>query len=184
VEKTLASKNNRRTLNFTAIDFETANHKRTSACQIGIVVVRNSKIVKTYSSYIKPSPNQFHPFFTGIHKIDAKMVRKSPSFNELWTDISDYLEDIEMLVAHNARFDISVLRACCEKYKIQYELPTHFCTCQEARKKLPYLANHKLSTVCTHYGIELNHHEALSDAKASALIALKLLRKCSLKGNA
>jgi DNA polymerase-3 subunit epsilon len=141
------------------------------------VVVRNSKIVKTYSSYIKPSPNQFNPFFTGIHKIDAKTVRKSPSFDKLWPEISEYLTGLEMLVAHNAKFDVSVLRACCEKYEIEYELPTNFCTCQASRKKLPNLANHKLSTVCAHYGIALNHHEALSDARAAALIALKLLNK-------
>jgi len=162
-------------LNFTAIDFETANYNITSACQIGIVVVENSEIIKTYSSYIKPSPNFFIPFFTELHNIDAKKVNGFPSFGELWSEISEYLTGSEMLVAHNAVFDINVLAACCEKYEIEYKLPISFCTCQAARRNLSHLANHKLSTVCTHYGIELNHHEALSDARAAALIALKLL---------
>lgn len=166
---------NRRMLNFTAIDFETANYDRASACQIGIVVVQNSEIVRTYSSYIKPSPNMFIPFLTEIHNIDAKTVSKSPSFAELWPEISGYLINPEMLVAHNSPFDMGVLSACCEKYGIEYELPDNFCTCRAARKKLPHLVNHKLSTVCSHYSIDLNHHEALSDARAAALIALKLL---------
>jgi len=63
---TLGRKNNiavnKNKLNFTAIDFETANYSITSACQIGIVVVEKSEIIKTYSSYIKPSPNFFVPF--------------------------------------------------------------------------------------------------------------------------
>ncbi|MDD5344476.1 MAG: 3'-5' exonuclease [Smithella sp.] len=166
---------NKDKLNFTAIDFETANYNKTSACQIGIVVVRDSEIIKTYSSYIKPSPNFFIPFFTELHNIDAKKVSGFPSFGELWSEISEFLTDSEMLVAHNAVFDMNVLAACCEKYGINYNLPVSFCTCQSARRNLPSLVNHKLSTVCNHYGIELNHHEALSDARAAALIALKLL---------
>jgi DNA polymerase-3 subunit epsilon len=179
METTLTRKNqvavNRRKLNFTAIDFETANYERTSACQIGIVVVRDSEIIKTYSSYIKPSPNFFIPFFTELHNIDARKVSKSPLFGELWSEISENLTDSDIQVAHNAIFDMSVLVACCEKYGINYKLPTSFCTCRAARRNLPHLANHKLSTVSNHYGIELNHHEALSDARAAALIALKLL---------
>ncbi|PKN37575.1 MAG: DNA polymerase III [Deltaproteobacteria bacterium HGW-Deltaproteobacteria-2] len=166
---------NRGNLNFTAIDFETANYEKTSACQIGIVVVKNSEIVKTYSSYIKPSPNFFIPFFTELHNIDAGKVSKFPLFGELWREMSEYLTDSDILVAHNAIFDINVLMACCGKYGIEYKLPTSFCTCQAARRNLPHLSNHKLSTVCSHYGIDLNHHEALSDARAAALIALKLL---------
>ncbi|KQC06993.1 MAG: hypothetical protein APR62_00780 [Smithella sp. SDB] len=165
----------RNKLNFTAIDFETANYDRTSACQIGIVVVENSEIIKTYSSYIKPSPNFFVPFFTELHNIDAKKVSNFPLFDELWCEISEYFTSSDMLVAHNAIFDMNVLMACCEKYGIDYKLPASFCTCQASRRYLPYLANHKLSTVCKHYGIELNHHEALSDARAAALIALKFL---------
>ena len=176
---TLGRKNNiavnKNKLNFTAIDFETANYNITSACQIGIVVVEKSEIIKTYSSYIKPSPNFFIPFFTELHNIDAKKVSGFPSFGELWSEMSEYLTGSEMLVAHNAVFDIKVLTACCEKYGINYNLPASFCTCQSARRNLPRLMNHKLSTVCNHYGIDLNHHEALSDAKAAALIALKLL---------
>ena len=181
METTLTRKNkvavNRGNLNFTAIDFETANYDRTSACQIGIVVVRGSEIIKTYSSYIKPSPNYFIPFFTELHNIDAKKVGNAPLFGELWSEIYEYFTDSDILVAHNAIFDMNVLMACCEKYGINCALPASFCTCQAARRNLPHLVNHKLSTVCTHYGIELNHHEALSDARAAALIALKLLGK-------
>jgi DNA polymerase III subunit epsilon len=162
-------------LNFTAIDFETANHYRTSACQIGIVTVKNGKIVNTYSSFIKPLPNYFNPFFTGLHGIDAKKVSKALSFDKLWKEISEFFTNTEMLVAHNARFDMSVLKACCLKYGIKYDMPVNFCTCQASRKKLPELGNHKLSTVADYYGIDLNHHEALSDAKAAALIAMRLM---------
>ncbi|MCK5199782.1 MAG: 3'-5' exonuclease [Spirochaetales bacterium] len=162
-------------LTFTAIDFETANYKRTSACQIGIVVVKDNIIIEEFSSYIKPVPNYFLRYFTDdIHGIDEETVEDAPTFPELWEIISGFIENTPMLVAHNAVFDKGVLNACLDYHNIKANIPYFFCTVQGSRKKLPSLRNHKLSTVCSYYGIPLNHHEALSDARGAAGIALAL----------
>lgn len=160
--------------NFTAIDFETANNARTSACSIGLVKVENGKIVGECSHLIKPQPNYFISRFIDIHHITPEMVKDAPMFGELWPDIREWIEDSEALIAHNAPFDMGVLRACLEQEMIRSYLPPHFCTVRLSRQHLPFLVNHKLNTVCDHFGIELNHHEALSDARGCAKIVLEL----------
>lgn len=161
--------------NFTAIDFETANQYRTSACQIGIVLVENGKIKKEFVSYIKPEPNYFNSKFTkNIHGIDASTVIDAPTFPELWPTIASYIENAALLVAHNIGFDKSVLANCLEYHEIKAKIPETYCTLNKSKQQLANLENHQLSTVCDYFGIALNHHEALSDARATAKIALKL----------
>lgn len=163
-----------RKMNFTAIDFETANAKRTSACSIGLVKVENGLIVAEKSFLIKPQPNYFYASFIDIHHITQSMVKDAPLFGELWPDIREMIEDTEFLVAHNAAFDMSVLRSCLEMEMIRAYLPPHVCTVKLSKQYLPFLYNHKLNTVCEYYGIELDHHEALSDARGCARILLNL----------
>lgn len=163
-------------MDFTAIDFETANQLRTSACQIGIVVVKNNKIVKEVSSLIKPpAPDFFIKRFTeDIHGITKEMVKDSPTFKDLWGDISTFIEDAPLLVAHNASFDRSVLVSLIDYYKINTTIPKFYCTLRESRKELNHLYKHDLSTISKYFNIPLNHHEALSDARAAANIAITL----------
>jgi len=77
-------------------------------------------------------------------------------------------------VAHNAPFDMGVLKACLKYHDIRASLPEYFCTVVASRNKLPQLRNHKLSTVCEYFDIPLDHQEALSAARAAAGIALAL----------
>jgi DNA polymerase-3 subunit epsilon len=161
-------------LTFTAIDFETANGKRTSACAVGLVRVERGVIVEEKSFLLKPRPNYFFSSFIDIHHITPDMVADAPCFGEIWSEIRPMIEEVDLLVAHNASFDMSVLKACIELDEISAKLPTSACTVRLSKRLLPYLPNHKLNTVCAHYGIELNHHEALSDARGCAKIMIEL----------
>ena len=158
---------------FTAIDFETANRYPTSACSIGIVIVREGEITEEFSHLIKPEPNYFNKKFIEIHGITPSMVENAPSFYDLWGKIGRYF-DTEALVAHNTGFDMSVLKACLERADIYTRLPEVFCTCRLSRKLIKGLPNYKLNTLCAHFGITLNHHEALSDARGAAKIMIEL----------
>ena len=102
------------------------------------------------------------------------MVKDAPFFGEIWSDIREMIEETEAIVAHNAAFDISVLRACINMESIRASIPQHYCTVKLSKQKLDYLINHKLNTVCNHFDIELDHHEALSDARGCAKIMLEL----------
>ena len=158
---------------FVAIDFETADYQRDSACAIGAVLVENGRIAKRYSQLIRPPRKQF--FFTRIHGLRWSDVRDSPTFREMWPDLRKLIKRADFLVAHNAPFDKGVLHACCDAAGIARPKREFRCTVQMARAKWS-LPSAKLPAVCEHLRIPLVHHNALSDAEACAKIAIKALQ--------
>ncbi|HKM06424.1 MAG TPA: 3'-5' exonuclease [Sphaerochaeta sp.] len=159
-------------MNFCAIDFETACYQRSSACAVALVKVREGKLVDQYYTFIKPPYGmEIIPSFTAIHGIRMRDVEHSPTFEEAWPMMRAFIGD-DYLVAHNSSFDRSVLKYCLAYYGIDCPLPVFVCTVQSARKAWPTLMNHKLDTVSRYLGIQLKHHEALSDSLACAKIYL------------
>lgn len=155
-------------LNFVAFDFETANYDRDSACQLGIVVVENGVIIDQKSWLIKPQPNKFLVRFTDIHGIDKYDVEDAPRFKDLWEEVEPYISG-KLLVAHNVEFDESVLNACLYKYKLPK--PKYETMDTLALSRICFNThNHKLPTLCKKLGIDLDHHDALSDSRAAALL--------------
>lgn len=159
-------------MNFTAVDFETASRKRNSACAVGIVHVKNDEITDEIYSLIKPSDPYFDPMCERIHGITWDHVKDSPDFQALWTDISQYFEG-HMVIAHNASFDMSVLRHTLNEYSIPDPYMEYNCTVSIAKKTWPEFYNFKLNTVAHYLDIPLRHHHALDDARAAARIVLK-----------
>lgn len=159
-----------------AIDFETASSEGASACALGIAVIEGDRIAKERHWLIQPPGNHFERMFTRVHGIDAELVAQEPQFAEVWREVEPYLAGAVVL-AHNAPFDMRVLRASLRHYGI----PTpstggYHCTVTLSRKMLPELPRHRLPDVCEHCGIELRHHDAASDAAACARVALHCLR--------
>lgn len=154
---------------FLAIDFETANYSRDSACSVGIVRVENNIIVHKAVHLIQPPSRDF--VFTYVHGLSWNDVKNAPTFKEVWKKITPYLEGIDFLAAHNATFDASVLRACCATHNIALPSASFTCSMAVARKTWNLYPT-KLSDVCNHLKIKLNHHEALSDAHACAQIII------------
>ncbi|NCN41717.1 3'-5' exonuclease [bacterium] len=164
-------------MNFVAIDFETADYGADSACSVGLVKVENGMIVGEMVRLIRPPRQDFK--FTYIHGLSWNDVRGEPSFRDHWPDLYAFMKGADFLVAHNAPFDRKVLTTCCEVAGITDTIPEFKCTVQVARKQLE-IHPAKLSNVCEVLGIELNHHEALSDARACAKIMLEAYRRESL----
>ncbi len=162
-------------LNFISIDFETANYRRNSACSLGVVIYDNGNVEKK-EWLIKPEPCEFDPFNIMIHGITEDMVINSPTFEIVWNEIKDLIES-SIVVAHNASFDLSVIRYTLEQYKIDYPEIDYLCTMKLAQKAMPGLINYKLNTVSSKMGIKLKHHNALQDANASAEILLNLMKQ-------
>jgi DNA polymerase-3 subunit epsilon len=159
---------------FAAIDFETANYNRDSACAVGIVIVSEGQIVKRLHNLIKPPSSYFT--FTHIHGLTWYDVCNAPTFAELWRDINKHLFNVDYLAAHNAPFDRGVMEACCTSYGLKMTpLPFH-CTVQIARSRWGIYPT-TLPDVCRHLKINLRHHEALSDAEACANIVIAALKK-------
>lgn len=157
---------------FVAIDFETANSDRASACSIGIVIVKDSKIVNTKYWLIRPHELFFDPFNVSIHGITEEDVKDKPEFGKLWPEIKEYL-DKNLVIAHNASFDLSVLRHLLNQYSIDYPEFPYTCTWYISKKVWQGLNSYCLDNVANHLSIQFQHHNALEDAKACSLIALE-----------
>jgi len=115
-----------RKMNFTAIDFETANSSRGSACAVGLGTVEGGRIVRAVQHLIRPDPLYFSPFNISIHGITAEDVANAPSFAELWSELLASIS--EPLVAHNASFDISVIRRSLDNAGMDYPDIDYYCT--------------------------------------------------------
>ena len=162
--------------NFAAIDFETANQNRCSVCSVGVVIYRNGQRVDDFYSLIKPIPNFSSSFCVEVHGLTDRDTRNAKTFPEVWAQIEPLIGDLP-LVAHNKGFDENCLKQVFDVYGMDYPDYKFYCTLQAARSRLANkgLPDFQLHTLADYYGIELNHHHALSDAEACAYLALKLL---------
>jgi len=161
---------------FVAIDFETADSKRDSACAVGLVVVQGGEIVARDYRLIRPPRPKFNPFCVQVHGIHWADVKDEPSFGDLWPELALYFEGADFLCAHNASFDKAVLHTCCVDAGWKPPAQPFLCTVQLSRKTW-CLDSNRLNCVCDHLGIDLRHHHAGSDAEACALIAVQGLRE-------
>lgn len=158
---------------FVAIDFETANSERSSVCSVGVVVVRGGKIVNTFYSLIKPEPNYYRYMCSIVHGLSKEDTDAAPIFPKVWEKIEKMIVGLP-LVAHNKPFDESCLKAAFRVYQMDYPNYVFYDTLTTARRKL-CLDNYQLQTVAAVCGYNMkNHHHALCDAEACAMIAIEI----------
>lgn len=154
-----------------AIDFETATREANSACALGIAVVSGGRVERTDSWLIQPPFNEYEYRNSLIHGLTAEDTALAPDFAEVWWEVEPLLA-AGPLLAHNAPFDIRVLRALIASYELTTPAYEYVCTVALARRAFPDLRRHTLDAMCDHCGIRLTHHDAASDAAACAQLAL------------
>ncbi len=162
---------------FAAIDFELATGVRNSVCSVGLVVVEKGEIIDEYYSLVKPPQNKYHWGNSRVTKIYAKTTKNAPSFKEIYPEIEKRLKGKKM-VAHNESFDRDVLKKVMEYYKLDYKklrLPKVWEDTVEIFHSLG-AESAKLNKLCEYYKIDIEHHNALSDARATALLYLISLK--------
>lgn len=159
---------------FVVFDVETPNRANSRISAIGITIIEKSKIVDEYYTLVDPEAH-FDNFNIKLTGITEEAVKNSPTFPEIWTEIEPYMSS-GILTAHNAVFDMSVLKRCLNDYCITWkESVSYLCTVQIGRKLLPGMS-HSLNVMCEYYGINLNHHHAASDSRACAEILLRYIQ--------
>ncbi|WP_332452763.1 3'-5' exonuclease [Chryseobacterium aquaticum] len=170
-------------MDFCAIDFETATHERHSACELGICVVENSKIVSTKTWLIKPPS---FPYFNqrniDVHGILPSDVKDAPTFDEIWYEVQEMMYG-SLMIAHNASFDAGVLRSCLDYYGMFKPNLNYLCSIQVAKKSWNYLPKYGLKHLAEHHQIKFNHHRAGDDAEACARISLLAFEKLFITRN-
>jgi DNA polymerase-3 subunit epsilon len=171
-------------MNFVAIDFETAQYARDSACSVGVVRFRDGKAQSSYYSLIQPPVLYIRPDFTAIHGLTVEDVRDAPVFADIWESaLLPFISDMP-LAAHNASFDMGVLRAVLEQQGLPVPPLRYFCTLQLSRRVWPGLHSHSLPNLGKHFGIHYEAHHAMDDAQVCggiACLAAQQTGSCSLK---
>lgn len=168
------------TLHFTAIDFETANGSRASACAVGLVKVRNGQIVERGHWLLRPTDGGgFQQRNIDIHGITAAMTARAPAWAQAHPEIAAFIGE-DVLIAHNAAFDLDVFRRTSEAAGLPAQTFRSGCSVKMAQALLP-LDNHKLPTVHSALGFgAFQHHDGLADAEACANITIALARRQGL----
>jgi DNA polymerase-3 subunit epsilon len=164
-----------------AIDFETANEERRSACAIGLAWIENGAVVRKERRLIRPKEMRFNRQNILVHGICPEDVHSSPEFPDV---LSEFLPEISgsLILAHNASFDIEVLCQSLTEYGQLFPEFGYLCTMTISRCMWPDLGSSSLDIVAHHFGIEFKHHDVAGDAFACAQIALIAARELGVPG--
>ncbi|MEU4016457.1 MULTISPECIES: 3'-5' exonuclease [unclassified Microbacterium] len=160
-------------LDFTAIDFETANSSPASACSVGLVRVRGGEVVAMTGWLIQPPPghDEFQEWNVRIHGIQPEDVSTAATWVEQFDRLCAFA-GADVLVAHNAGFDLNVLRRASEATGQICPPYRSLCSLQVARKTYE-LDSYRLPSAAAAAGFaEFSHHDALADARACAQIVI------------
>ncbi|MBC7517280.1 MAG: DNA polymerase III subunit epsilon [Microbacteriaceae bacterium] len=160
-------------LDFTAIDFETANSSPASACSVGLVKVRGGVVVDTVGWFIRPPAgfDTFAPFNSTIHGIYESDVADAPLWSEQFSELLSFIGD-DVLAAHNARFDLGVISAASVASLLAVPTLSYLCSLAIARKTYS-LDSYRLPDAALAAGFEdFEHHNAIDDAAACAAIVM------------
>lgn len=161
---------------FIVVDIETTglSPKNDEIIEIGAVKVNNFKVIDKFDTFVKPVKSI--PYnITKLTGINNDMVKDAPSSDIAIKMFKEFAAD-NVLVAHNAKFDISFLRKAAEKCDIDLT-QVIVDTLALTRVLYPGLKNYKLNTITKYLNITLeNHHRASDDAEATAYILIKCLQ--------
>ncbi len=162
-------------MKFAAIDFETANHRSDSPCQVAVVIVDQGRRVEERSWLIRPKTLYFSDRCVAVHGILPRDVKDQPEWDHVWSELAPFL-DGRILLAHNAMFDMAVLAATLSAYDLVCPRIEFQCTRLIARRCWPGRTGYGLKPTADALGISFQHHIAVEDARACADIALEAAR--------
>ena len=165
---------------YVVFDVETPNGRCDRMSAIGITLIENDTITDSFYSLVNPE-TYFDPFNVRLTGISAETVKGAPTFPALWETVEPLLGR-GVLAAHNAVFDLGVLKRCLQDYGIPWKTRVpYLCTVQIGRRLLPGMS-HRLNVLSAYYGIALDHHKADSDSRACAEILLRY-QACGIQLN-
>ena len=169
-------------MKFACLDFETANHRHTSICAAGLAVFDDGELIETRHWLVRPPKGSgwFLDKFIAIHGITHMDVQTAPEFPAIALELFAYLSAAEVVVAHNAEFDMGKLRATTAHYGLECPKFNYLCTLALSRRVWPELPNHQLDTVAAHIGHQFRHHHAQEDAEAAGWVLLAMITQSGI----
>ena len=165
-------------MTITSLDFETANHSRVSICAAGLAVFEDGNLTESLYWLVRPPKGHgwFRDDFIECHGLTHLDVLNAPEFPAIAPELLARLTRADLVIAHNAPFDIEHLRETLEHFGLPQPQFDYVCTCQLARCVWPELPSHSLGTLAAHIGYEFNHHHAQADAEAAGRVLLAMMK--------
>lgn len=164
------------TLSFTAIDFETANRNRNSACSVGFVKVLNGQVVDRGYTLIRPKDSTVDAANHSVHGISEEDLADAPNFADVWKLLEPHITN-QVVVAHNCAFDIDILISMSDDNGIVLPDFRYMCSHKLAQEAFSDLRDYRLDDIAAYLKIDFSHHNALSDAEACASVTIQALQK-------
>ena len=161
---------------YAVVDLEaTSASSNAKIIQVGIVLIENGQIVKTYETDVNPH-EKLDPHIRQLTGLTDKRLRKAPDFSQVAREIYELIEDA-IFVAHNVKFDANLLAEAL--FWEGFELVTpRVDTVELAQVFFPTFEKYNLGILCEQLDIPLKHaHTALADASATATLFLKIQEK-------
>ncbi len=165
-------------------DIETTgfNARKDDIIEIGAVKIKDRKIIDSFNTFVSTSmklPDKIIEL-TGI---TDNMLVGAPSIKEALTGFKEFVGENSILIAHNASFDVKFIK---EKYLVnfneKYDMPV-IDTLELSKALIKGVKNYKLNTLTKKFDIVLeNHHRAVDDAKATAMLLLELYKLLEQQG--
>ena len=163
----------------TSIDFETANYSDASICACGIAVFEDGNLLESKHWLVRPPKGHgwFREDFVECHGIDWQDVRNEPEFPGIAPEIVERLIRAELVIAHNAPFDMGKLRGTMQHFGLPCPKFDFLCTLKAARRVWPGLpGGHGLGMLAAHIGHQFCHHNAQDDAEAAGRVLYAMMR--------
>lgn len=149
--------------------------------ELAAVKIKDGEVIDKFESFANPH----HPLsattieLTGI---TDDMVQTAPEINDVLHDYHQWAGE-DILVAHNASFDMGFLNAGYQKAGLPKATNPVIDTLELARLLYPQFKNHRLNTLAKKFDIELTqHHRAIYDAETTGYLLLKMLKDAIEKG--
>jgi DNA polymerase-3 subunit epsilon len=164
---------------FASLDFETANPSRVSICAAGVAVFENGQLTEAPYWLVRPPAGHgwFHEDFIDCHGLTHLDVLEAAEFPEIAPDLLARLTQADLVIAHNAAFDIGHLRETLDHFGLPRPEFDYVCTCQLARRVWPELPSYGLKALTAHIGHDFNHHHAQADAEAAGRVLLAMMKQ-------
>ena len=144
--------------------------------EIGAVRIVNGAVADSFDTFVNPE-RPIPEKITQLTSITDEMVKDAPSEEDALKAFFEFCGEGAVLIAHNADFDTSFVRAAALRHDMKFE-NTYIDTIPMCRSLLKDIKNYKLDTVAKYLKLEnFHHHRACDDAAILAKIFLCLLQR-------
>jgi DNA polymerase-3 subunit epsilon len=166
-------------MKFTCLDFETANFSDASICAAGVAVFVDGVLTESRHWLVRPPVGHdiFLEDFIEIHGIRPSDVQDEPEFPAVAEELLPFLTGADVVVAHNAQFDMRMLKGTLNHFGIPCPILPTLCTRHAARCAWPDLRSHSLDIVAAHVGHMFQHHNAREDAEAAGRVLAAIIEE-------